>query len=228
MITLVLHGVVDVRDFGDKQKFYKDHWDLSWWFSGEYLSGFRTALLSLQNHCDKYVIENCHFSGFRIPLFSDSITGEFSPNFTLKNMISTYTKDFSWKEITQLCQILEGKKFQISKLCMYYQAWDRRCILWRNPWWVLGRTVFVGPDRDYHIGSNFWKFYLIRTIFTLDEPVFLVKVFRLCRLERIVLFWCSECGHNEWCTTSYLLARPACLWCLVLRDQSAQAEGILH
>ncbi len=29
---------------------------------------------------------------------SVSLTGEFSPNFDLKNMISTYTKDFSWKK----------------------------------------------------------------------------------------------------------------------------------
>jgi hypothetical protein len=33
---------------------------------------------------------------------------------------------------------------------------------------------------------NFWKFYLIRTSFTFGEPVFLVKVFRLFRLEQIV------------------------------------------
>jgi hypothetical protein len=49
---------------------------------------------------------------------------------------------------------------------------------------------FVGPcprDTDYGIGSNFWKFYLIRTSFTLGEPVSLVKVFRLFRLEWIVL-----------------------------------------
>ncbi len=32
--------------------------------------------------------------------------------------------------------------------------------------------------RDYGIGSNFWKFYLIRTDFTLSELVSLVKVFR--------------------------------------------------
>jgi hypothetical protein len=34
---------------------------------------------------------------------------------------------------------------------------------------------------------NFWKFYLIRTSFTLGELVSLVKVFRLFRLERFVL-----------------------------------------
>jgi hypothetical protein len=29
------------------------------------------------------------------------------------------------------------------------------------------------------------------------------------------LFWCSECGQSNRCTTSYLLAGPTCLWCLV-------------
>jgi hypothetical protein len=38
--------------------------------------------------------------------------------------------------------------------------------------------------RDYRIGSNFWKFYLIRIGFTLGEVVSLVKVFRLFRLEQ--------------------------------------------
>ncbi len=31
-------------------------------------------------------------------VWSVSFTGEFSPNFDLKNMISTYTKDFWWKK----------------------------------------------------------------------------------------------------------------------------------
>jgi hypothetical protein len=57
---------------------------------------------------------------------------------------------------------------------------------------------------DYRIGSNFWKFYLIRIGFTLREPVFLVKVFRLFRLEWIFF------GVQR-CTTSYLLAGPMCL-----------------
>jgi hypothetical protein len=53
-------------------------------------------------------------------------------------------------------------------------------------------------DRGYGIGSNFGKFYLIRTDVTLGEPVSLVKVFRLFRLEGI-LFWCLECvcGHSS-------------------------------
>jgi hypothetical protein len=78
---------------------------------------------------------------------------------------------------------------------------------------------FVGPcshrDRDYRIRSNFWKFYLMRTGFTLGEPVSLVKLFRLSKLEQM-FFWCSECVDTVGrCTTSYLLARPACLWRLV-------------
>jgi hypothetical protein len=61
-------------------------------------------------------------------------------------------------------------------------------------------TLFIRPcpdrDRHYRIGSNFWKFYLIRTGFTLGEPVSLVKVFRLFKLEQM-FFWCSECGHSR-------------------------------
>ncbi len=52
-------------------------------------------------------------------------------------------------------------------------------------------TPFLGPvphrDKDYRIRSNFWKFYLIRTGFTLCERVLWVKVFRLFRLERFFL-----------------------------------------
>jgi hypothetical protein len=43
--------------------------------------------------------------------------------------------------------------------------------------------LFPNVCRDYHIGSNFSKFYLLRTIFTSGEPVSLVKVFRLFRLK---------------------------------------------
>jgi hypothetical protein len=103
-------------------------------------------------------------------------------------MISTYTQKFSWKEMTEICKILEGKKFQISKfLCHYCQARDDVCIFWKNTWWVVGTTTYVGLDRDYCIRSNFWKFYLIKIAFTLDEIIFLVKMFRLFRLEWIVL-----------------------------------------
>jgi hypothetical protein len=76
-----------------------------------------------------------------------------------------------------------------------------------SSWFQKGPSVlvltfsFVGPcphrdrDRDYRIGSNFWKFYLIKISFTLDEPVSLVKVFRPFRMEG--LFWCSQCGHSK-------------------------------
>jgi hypothetical protein len=51
--------------------------------------------------------------------------------------------------------------------------------------------VLLGPvptkTVTIEIGSNFWKFYFIRTGFTLDELVSLVKVFKLFRLEWIVL-----------------------------------------
>jgi hypothetical protein len=47
-----------------------------------------------------------------------------------------------------------------------------------------GTIAFCGA-RDNRIQSNFWKFCLIKTGFTLREPVFLVKVFRLFTLERI-------------------------------------------
>jgi hypothetical protein len=73
--------------------------------------------------------------------------------------------------------------------CHYF--WPGLIALPKNtpPIMMSNYGVFIGPctHRDYHIGSNFWKFYLIRTDFTLSEPVSLVKVFRLFRLERIVL-----------------------------------------
>ncbi len=60
-------------------------------------------------------------------------------------------------------------------------------------------------------GSNFWKFYLNRMGFTIDELIFLVKVFRLFKLERIVFGVQSVDTVRSRCTTSYLLAGPACL-----------------
>ncbi len=79
--------------------------------------------------------------------------------------------------------------------------------VWANSrFWCRRFPYFIGSG-DYCIGSNFWKFYLIRT----GELVFLVKVFRLFRSERSFLVFrvCTQC------TTSYLLAGPACLWCIV-------------
>ncbi len=56
-----------------------------------------------------------------------------------------------------------------------------------------GVTTFMSIEpcphrnRDYGIGSNFWKFYLIRTNFILIELVSLVKVFRVFGLKWILL-----------------------------------------
>jgi hypothetical protein len=48
---------------------------------------------------------------------SEFFIGEFSPNFYLKNMILTYTKDFSFLKMAQLSDF-EKTKFQIAKfLC---------------------------------------------------------------------------------------------------------------
>jgi hypothetical protein len=41
---------------------------------------------------------------------SDYFTGEFLPKFDLKNMISTYAKDFSWKKL------LKSARFQKEKI----------------------------------------------------------------------------------------------------------------
>jgi uncharacterized protein YybS (DUF2232 family) len=60
-------------------------------------------------------------------------------------------------------------------------------------WAVIGSCLC--GYMDYGIGSNFWKFYLIKTSFILDELVSLVKVFRLFRLAWIVLMfrlWTQE------------------------------------
>ncbi len=65
---------------------------------------------------------------------------------------------------------------------------------------------FVGPW-DYRIGSNFWKLYLIRTGFALGELVPWVKVFRL----EWIFFGVQSVDIVGRCTTSYLLAGPACL-----------------
>jgi hypothetical protein len=73
---------------------------------------------------------------------------------------------------------------------------------------------FVGPyshkDKDYCIQSNFWKFYLIKTGFTLGESVYLVKMFKLFKLEQM-FFDVESVDIVGRCTTSYLLAGLACL-----------------
>jgi hypothetical protein len=57
----------------------------------------------------------------------------------------------------------------------------------QNQFYFLLFPYFVGPCPYRDIGSNFWKFYLVRTNLTLDELVSLVKVFRVFRLEWIIL-----------------------------------------
>jgi hypothetical protein len=73
--------------------------------------------------------------------------------------------------------------------------------------------VLLGPVPvgDYRIGSNFWKFYLIKTDFTLGDPISLVKMFRL----EWIFLGVQSVDTVPRCTTSCLLAGPACLWCLV-------------
>jgi len=65
--------------------------------------------------------------------------------------------------------------------------------------------VLLGPGggRDYSIGSKFWKFYL-----TFGELVSLVKVFKL---EQMFFLGVESVNTVSRCTTSYLLAGPACL-----------------
>jgi hypothetical protein len=71
------------------------------------------------------------------------------------------------------------------------------------------KNFYWAQDRDHRIGSNFGKFYLIRTGFTLDKSVSLVKVFRLFRSEHFFLVQSVDIVCR--CTTSCLLAGPACL-----------------
>jgi len=71
--------------------------------------------------------------------------------------------------------------------------------------WALWQTIALDPT----FGN-----FTIRTGFTLGELVSLVKVFRLFRLEWI-FFGVQSVDTVGRCTTSYLLAGPACSWCLV-------------
>jgi hypothetical protein len=57
-------------------------------------------------------------------------------------------------------------------------------------WWIPGKLYWAPAPQgtgSIPIGCIFRKFYLLKTSFTLEELVSLVKVFRLLRLERIVL-----------------------------------------
>jgi hypothetical protein len=57
-----------------------------------------------------------------------------------------------------------------------------------NPSHIITRIQFpIQLIATLGLLPNFWKFYLMRTDFTLDEPFSLVKVFRLFRLELIFL-----------------------------------------
>jgi hypothetical protein len=82
-----------------------------------------------------------------------------------------------------------GKKTHMSKPSLFErQAW--MAVTFATPGgYEIPRVCWAllpQGHRDYYcIGSNFWKFYLIRTSFTLGELVSLVKVFRLLRLEWI-------------------------------------------
>jgi hypothetical protein len=58
------------------------------------------------------------FSGYISAFFS---FGGISPNFDLKNMISTYSKDFSWKKMTQIRQISKKNKSKSPNLNDEYQ-----------------------------------------------------------------------------------------------------------
>jgi len=69
----------------------------------------------------------------------------------------------------------------------YSFCWLQNISIFKH-WLTLS---FVGPcpcgGRDYCIGSNFWKLYLIKIGFTLSEPVSLMKVFRLKQF--FLVFW---------------------------------------
>jgi hypothetical protein len=69
--------------------------------------------------------------------------------------------------------------------CVEIQTSNEACL---GPVFVE-KTFYWARDRDHRIGSNFWKFYLIRTGFTSDESVSWVKVFRLFRSE-LFFFGC--------------------------------------
>jgi len=75
-------------------------------------------------------------------------------------------------------------------------------------------TPFVGPcpvgAGTIAFDPTFGSFTLLKTGFTLGEPVSLVKVFRLFILEQI-FFGVLSVDTVGKCTTTYLLAGSACL-----------------
>ncbi len=76
-------------------------------------------------------------------------------------------------------------------------------------------SLFVGPcppTGTITLDPTFESFTLLRTNFTLGEPVSLVKVFRVFRLEWIFVSVLKSVDTVVGrCTTSYLLAGPVCL-----------------
>ncbi len=69
--------------------------------------------------------------------------------------------------------------------------------------------LLLGPGP--HSNSNYRILSKFLEVFTLLEPVSLVKVFRLFRLEQIFFVGVQSVDMAGRCTTSYLLAGPACL-----------------
>jgi hypothetical protein len=43
----------------------------------------------------------------QVQISKKNLGGEILPNFNLKNMILTYTKDSPWEKMAQICQILK-------------------------------------------------------------------------------------------------------------------------
>jgi hypothetical protein len=73
---------------------------------------------------------------------SVSFTGKFSPNFDLKNMVLTYTKEFFMgKKIKLICQNL--KKI-IFKLPDFYDKFQYVAMNFLNS--ILFSTIFSAPD----------------------------------------------------------------------------------
>ncbi len=72
---------------------------------------------------------------------------------------------------------------------------------------LIGLTL-DHKDMNYHIRSNFWKFYLFRTSFTLGELVSLVKVFRLFRNNLIT--WIL--GFLQWYLPTWAPGSPEAQW----------------
>ncbi len=93
--------------------------------------------------------------------------------------------------------------------------------LMKDPIIVATGQVGFGSTLHCLLGLSHWiQLYLNRTSFTLGELVSLVKVFRLFRME-LDCFGVQSVDTVGRCTTSYLLAGPACLWCLVLLCNSS-------